>query len=56
MYAFCPLNCPAQGDIVGREYMNFCKFMGPYGTFLADLTIAADFASSWKTRCRSANI
>jgi hypothetical protein len=37
---FCPLYCPYLGDIVGREYINSCKFISPYGTSLADSTIA----------------
>jgi hypothetical protein len=35
----CPLYCPDQGDIVGREYIHSCKFLYPYGTSLGDSTI-----------------
>jgi hypothetical protein len=35
----CPLYCPDQGDIVGREYIHSCKFISPYGTSLGDSTI-----------------
>jgi hypothetical protein len=37
----CPLYCPDQGDIVGREYINVYKFLLPYGISLRDSTIAA---------------
>jgi hypothetical protein len=33
------LYCPAQGDIVGREYIKVCKFLMPYGISLRDSTI-----------------
>jgi hypothetical protein len=29
----------AQGDIVGREYIKVCEFLGPYGISLRDSTI-----------------
>jgi hypothetical protein len=35
----CPLYRPEQGNIVGRKYINSCKFISPYGTSLADSTI-----------------
>jgi hypothetical protein len=35
----CPLYRPEQGNIVGREYINFCKFLLPYGISLSDSTI-----------------
>jgi hypothetical protein len=35
----CPLYCPDQGDIVGREYIHSCKFLYPYGTSLSDSSI-----------------
>jgi hypothetical protein len=35
----CPLYCPDQGDIVGREYIHFYKFLLPYGISLRDSTI-----------------
>jgi hypothetical protein len=38
----CPLYCPDQGDIVGREYINFYKFLLPYGISLRDSTIEVD--------------
>jgi hypothetical protein len=36
----CPLYRPDQGNIVGREYINFYKFLLPYGISLSDSTIA----------------
>jgi hypothetical protein len=35
----CPLYRPDQGNIVGREYINFYKFLLPYGISLSDSTI-----------------
>jgi hypothetical protein len=44
----CPLYCPDQGDIVGREYINFYKFLLPYGISLRDSTIVYQL---WWTLC-----
>jgi hypothetical protein len=35
----CPIYRPDQGNIVGREYINFYKFLLPYGISLSDSTI-----------------
>jgi hypothetical protein len=37
----CPLYCPDQGDIAGREYINVYKFLLPYGISLRDSTIGS---------------
>jgi hypothetical protein len=44
----CPLYCPDQGDIVGREYIIFYKFLLPYGISLRDSTITNSQNSVWK--------
>jgi hypothetical protein len=43
----CSLYCPDQGDIVGREYINFYKFLLPYGISLRDSTINGN-VESWE--------
>jgi hypothetical protein len=35
----CPLYRPDQGNIVGRVYIHFYKFLLPYGISLSDSTI-----------------
>jgi hypothetical protein len=37
--SFCPLYCPAQGDIVGREYIKVCKFLQISITIFKELSL-----------------